>query len=482
MAPLPPRSSTPPGRHPVLGLLLRARNRLRATDLRRPWLFDTAVVLVVAALNLPILLSGRGPGPAGHPTHTTDLSLGVQLCFVAAFVVPLWWRRRAPAATFFALAAVAFTQWTLGVWMQEGVSLVVAPYSLALRGSLRVLGWAAVLTVVELSLAVFWLIPVDGPVTVFILPTGNAIAAIALGLAFRVRRLYMAALEDRAGRLEIERDQRVRLTAATERSRVAREMHDIVGHNLSVMVGLADRDDESTAALRLIGDTGRQAMGELRRVLGVLRETPEEAELNPQPGVAELDALLGRVRAAGLAVTYRTTGDPRTLGDGVRLTVYRIVQEALTNTLKHAGAGARAEVTVTIRGGHVRVCVADDGTARRERPERPDDSGHGRVGIRRRTAMYHGTVTIGPRDPGDGWIVDVLLEAPNAQAPPTEAPPADTRHTESPPPAGPPTGTAPAPTSREQHDDHRAHRRRPAPPAARLQHAAEGHPGHDLRR
>jgi signal transduction histidine kinase len=417
--------------HPVLDRMLHDQNRLRRLDRRRPWLLDTAVVLFAAALSVPVLVTGQAPGPRDHMTDPTSLPLVAQLFFAAAFVVPLWWRRRAPAATIFVIARFALAQWSLGVQMQEGASLAIALYSLALRGSIRTVAWAAGLLTVQLTVAVYFLLPVDNnPVVVLALVVGNAIAAIALGLAIRTRRLYTAALEDRAERLEIERDQRVRLTAAAERSRVAREMHDIVGHNLSVMVGLADgaatlatgKNDDSAEALRLIGDTGRQAMGELRRVLGVLRERPEGADrmqLSPQPGIGELDALLARVRAAGLAVTYRTTGDPEALGDGVQLTVYRIVQEALTNTLKHAGTGARAEVDVTVADGRVRVRVVDTGTGGR-RPV-AGESGHGLVGIRQRAAMYHGSVTIGPRgtDTEGGWIVNVLLDAPPAATGPS---------------------------------------------------------------
>ncbi|MFD8820662.1 sensor histidine kinase, partial [Streptomyces sp. NPDC059627] len=232
--------------------------------------------------------------------------------------------------------------------------------------------------------------------------------------------------------LQIEQEQRVRLTAAAERSRVAREMHDIVGHNLSVMVSVADgaavlagnRGERSAEALRILGDTGRQAMSELRRVLGVLREgADDERPLAPQPGIGDLDPLLARVRAAGLPVTYRTVGDPDALGDGVQLTVYRIVQESLTNTLKHAGPGASAEVTVGVAPGRVHVGVADTGA-----PPEPSggstgttgSTGHGLVGIRQRAAMYGGTVVAGPREDGPGWLVDVVLDVPSAPPAPGE--------------------------------------------------------------
>ncbi|NNN28812.1 two-component sensor histidine kinase [Streptomyces sp. S3(2020)] len=416
--------------HPVLGRLLRGQRRQQGLDRRHPWLFDTVVVLAVAAVSLPDVFTGGDEGPFGGARQGSDVPTWVMAVGAIALVLPLWWRRRAPAVAFFAISLISLVQWSLGIWQQAGVSLLVALYSLALRGSLRTLAWAAGLIVLETTLAVCVLVPVDRPLIGLFFLLGTTTAAVALGLTFRTRRLYMAALEDRADRLEIEREQRERLMAATERSRVAREMHDIVGHNLSVMVGLADGaatlaahgGPEPVEALRLIGDTGRQAMGELRRTLGVLRERPEDASLSPLPGIGDLDALLTRVRAAGLKVTYRTGGDPAALGDGVQLTVFRIVQEALTNTLKHAGAGAVAEVTVAVENGGVQVRVTDSGPGRGEGPPPATEPGHGVVGIRQRAAMYGGTVTIGPRDGTGGWVVDVLLDAPAGPEPGERAP------------------------------------------------------------
>lgn len=429
--PLPPPGLDAAWTHPLLGRLLRGQSRQQRLDRRHPWLLDTAVVFVVALMSLPDLLSSSDHGPFGETSYRGDLPSGVPFAFAAALIIPLWWRRKAPAVTFFVIALVNLAQWSLGLWQQAGMSTLVALYSLALHGSLRALGWAAALTVIELTLAVGVLVDVDHPLLGLFFLLGTATSAVAIGLTLRIRRMYLAALEDRAGRLEIERDQRVRLTAAAERSRVAREMHDIVGHNLSVMVSVADgaavlaasRKEQSAEALRILGDTGRQAMGELRRVLGVLREEQEDVRpLSPQPGIRDLDPLLARVRSAGPTVTYRTMGDLDTLGGGVQLTVYRIVQEALTNTLKHAGTGTTAEVTVTADPGMVRIRVTDTGTPSgahvQTKPEqRTGGAGHGLVGIRQRAAMYGGDVTIGPRDTGHGWIVDIVLDVPAAPTP-----------------------------------------------------------------
>ncbi|MEU5041819.1 sensor histidine kinase [Streptomyces griseorubiginosus] len=405
--------------HPLLGHMLRSQGARHRMDQRHPWLLDTAVVLVVALLSLPDLLADSRHGPFGDTTKHHHFPAPVLVAFAVALVVPLWWRRRNPAVTFGIIYAVSLTQWSLGVWQQTGLAGLVALYSLALHGSLRALGWAAALTAAELGLTVGLLTHVEHPLLSLFFLLGTMTAAIATGLTLRIRRLYLAALEDRAKRLEIEHDQHVRLTSAAERTRIAREMHDIVGHNLSVMVSVADgaatlatnRGETTADALRVLADTGRQAMSELRRVLGVLREDQdEEGPLSPQPGISDLDSLLTRVRAAGLPVSYRTTGDLDALASGVQLTVYRIVQEALTNTLKHAGPDATADITVAKDTGTVHITVCDTGLG--NRGTRSGDAGHGLVGIRQRAAMYGGAVTLGPRATGHGWIVDVVLDVP----------------------------------------------------------------------
>ncbi|MER5436356.1 histidine kinase [Streptomyces sp. NPDC002588] len=408
-------------------LLLRMLSRLRETDRRRPWLLDTAVVVLAAAAAPPDLLVHSPGHPVSRPVGA-GLPVGVVLATAAVLVVPLWWRRRAPVAVFGVSLLVCPVLWSLGLGPAAAAVLLVVLYDLALHGSPRAVCRALPVTVAGWVLIVVFVIPADSPVAFLILSTGTGVGAVALGLTFRISRLYLSALRDRAARLEIERDQRVRLTAAAERARIAREMHDIVGHNLSVMVNLADgaavlttRDPGRTEqALHLIGDTGRQAMDELRRVLGVLRESPESEDdstlRSPQPGIRDLETLLGRVRAAGLPVTYRTAGPVDALGRGVQLTVFRVVQEALTNTLKHVGAGATADVTVAVEDTRLCVRVTDTGSSSRRRSTAPrGDTGHGLVGIRQRAALYDGTVTIGPRDDGQGWIVEVLFD-PSASA------------------------------------------------------------------
>ncbi|MEV8284461.1 sensor histidine kinase [Streptomyces niveus] len=422
----PPLVSDGAWGHPAFGALLRLGQRLRELDRRYPWLLDTAVVLAVAGLILPNLLSEGANSDYEEPGLRARTPAAVPYLLSAAFVVPLWWRRRAPAAVFFVTVVVSLAQIATGLENAATLGSLVALYALARHGSLLMLGWAGAAFVGESLLWAFVRVPGDHRISALISVTVAAVAAVASGLTVRTRRMYLTALEDHARRVDIERDQRVRLAAAAERTRVAREMHDIVGHSLSVMVTLADgaatlatRDEERSApALRLLGDTGRQAMGELRRVLGILRQDEDEADrrLSPQPGIDDLDALLTRVRAAGLAVTYDTRGTLGALGSGVQLAVYRIVQEALTNTLKHAGRDAGTEVAVTAEGGTVRIRVTDTGTppgahAPATLQGAADEPGHGLIGIRQRAALYGGTVTIGPSEDRPGWTVDVQLDA-----------------------------------------------------------------------
>jgi signal transduction histidine kinase len=250
----------------------------------------------------------------------------------------------------------------------------------------------------------------------FLLSVGTA--AAALGFAVRIRRAQLAALRDRAARLEIERDQRSKLATATERTRVAREMHDVVGHSLSVIITLADggvyaadtAPERSKEALKLIGDTGRRSLAELRRMLGVLREQTDEPNLSPQPVIADLERLCRSIRAAGPQVEYHTAGDLDALDLGVQLAAYRIVQEALTNTLKHAGPHTRVHLALRIDGTRLRILVRDTGPpGDASRPARRGEEGHGLIGMRERAALYGGTVAVGPT-PDGGWNVEAELD------------------------------------------------------------------------
>ncbi|MFD1149798.1 sensor histidine kinase [Saccharothrix hoggarensis] len=238
----------------------------------------------------------------------------------------------------------------------------------------------------------------------------------ALGEFVGARRAYHSELEQRLKLLETERDQQARIAVGEERSRIARELHDVVAHAVSVMVVQADgagyaiksNPDLAEAAVRTIADTGRQALTELRRLLGVLRsEDQSGTQWMPQPAAGDLHELADTCRAAGLPVALETAGDLGTLPAGLGLGVYRIVQEALTNTLKHAGSGAAATVRVARTPDQVEVEVTDDGFGT------PHDlvavsGGNGLIGMRERAGVLGGTLEAGP-NPGGGWRVRAVL-------------------------------------------------------------------------
>jgi signal transduction histidine kinase len=407
---------------PLIARLTRLRQRLLEVDRARPWMLDTAVTaMVLLAFGGPDLVRpAHSGGPHDPQIVLTQLPASLTLTLQAGLVLPLLWRRRAPSVAFGVIATVFLVQWSLGAGLRADVALLIALYNVALRGRPAHLPWvcaaaAAVMVPVAVRVAggaLRW------EILFFLLSTVTA--AVALGLVVRSRRAQLAALRERAARLEIERDQRSRLAAATEHTRVAREMHDIIGHNLSVIITVADGGAYAAEvdprrgreALLLIGDAGRQALGELRRMLGVLRERADTPELAPQPGIADLEALYARVRAAGTTVVYHTSGDLDRLDRGMQLMAYRIVQEALTNTLKHVGPRSQADVTLGTDGTQLRIRVRDTGRRDEARPAAPGE-GHGLAGMRERAALYGGTVTAGPT-PG-GWTVEAILEiSPNS--------------------------------------------------------------------
>ncbi|XVU21264.1 sensor histidine kinase [Actinoplanes sp. CA-054009] len=398
--------------------LLRLGQRLRRFDTRRPWALDTAlVVLLFLNFCLPDL---GGVRHEDGPVAFSDLPAGEMVALQLALLVPLWWRRRAPMITFHVVMLVFIVQCLDGVLLRADAAVGIAFYSLVRYGRFdRLIGAAPVL------LASF------GPVTwrlsdrmgvsdVLFFLVSVYTAAGALAIAVRLRQANVAALRDRAERLEVEREQRDRLATATERTRVAREMHDIVGHSLSVIVSLADAGayavstapERGREALQLIGDTGRKSLAELRRTVGVLRDDESAPDLRPQPGLADIDELCERIRAAGPSIEYRTAGDFTHLDRGVQVTAFRIVQEALTNTLKYAGTHTAVTLSVTAEHDRLRLDIRDSGPPEGSAPAGGDraSEGHGLVGMRERAAIYGGTVDAGPM-PGGGWRVTADLDA-----------------------------------------------------------------------
>ncbi|MEU8707328.1 sensor histidine kinase [Streptomyces sp. NPDC048565] len=317
-----------------------------------------------------------------------------------------------PDAADFAMLVITYTVATVG---ERWASRLALGCSLCAAGLSR-LRWSDDAPRGGWGEAVFYVVVMTVP---FVL-------AWVLGDSIRTRRAYFSQLEERAARLEREREAQSKVAVAAERARIARELHDVVAHNVSVMVVQADgaayvmdsSPDQARQALETISGTGRQALAEMRRLLGVLRtgDSEESGEYVPQPDVGQIEELVGKVRETGLAVDFKIEGTPRPLPSGVELTAYRIVQEALTNTRKHGGPDAGASVRLVYFDDGLGLLVEDDGRgAPHELYEDggADGAGHGMIGMRERVGMVGGTLDAGPRQ-GGGFRISALLPLKSA--------------------------------------------------------------------
>jgi signal transduction histidine kinase len=418
---------------------------------RHPWLVDAALAAA--------LLAGSANAYTGNVAV-----LPATLALVGAVAV----RRRFPVAAYALALAIGTAQVIVGIGSTftgsplqptfADAGILVLLYTVAAGRPRRVSVPCLAACVVLFTAAVARWHPA-GPergqhLLQFVLVTAlfyvlAPISAWALGDSMAYRRAYFAALEERAARAEAERDAQARVAAAAERDRIARELHDVIAHNLSVMVAQADGGryafdgdpERSRQALAEIGGTGRQALSEMSHLLGVLRTGEEAPALAPAPGVAEIAQLVAQAREAGMRVTQAVQGTARPVPGGLSLAMYRMVQEALTNVRKHAGPGTAAEVTLRYGQHELLVRVADDGrgTARApaQRPRHGDadqpgsTNGHGLAGMRERAAMYGGTVQAGPC-PGGGFEVTARLPL-TAVSPVTGPPPTGKPRVGSPP-------------------------------------------------
>ncbi|PZT75588.1 sensor histidine kinase [Streptomyces sp. AC1-42W] len=409
---LPPPTSGPT---PLTRHLQRLLQRVRAFDRRRPAVWNstlTAFWVLFAVLDV---------STGGWRTVAIDAQVPTPLVLTmsVAFSAPLLWRRSHPLAVLAFMAPFSLANAWTGAVVQASLLQEIAVFNIAVRLPMRTLARSGALIAAPLVIASArfpdeWSQLLLPHVWMF------AIAALA-GIVVRTRKEYTEALVDRADRLERERDQQARLAAAEERTRIAREMHDIIGHNLSVITGLADggsyaaaRNPERAAqAFQAIGTTSRQALAELRRLLGVLRDDPEDADRTPQPTLDDIDALLDGVRRAGLPVRLcvRGTPPPHAPSPGRQLTVYRVVQEALTNTMKHADPAPElaAEVTLDHRPGALEALITDNGSPRPASEASATGTGQGITGMRARASLYDGTLEAGPSPAGPGWQVRLRL-------------------------------------------------------------------------
>jgi len=240
--------------------------------------------------------------------------------------------------------------------------------------------------------------------------------AVAVGLWLRARSDYVAGLHERAERLERERELLAQQAVADERVRIARELHDVVAHNVSLMVVQAQAlaatgggSEDQQAALSRVANLGREALSEMHRMLGVLRiHNGASPELEPQPGVRDLEKLIAHTREAGVTANLIIEGEPRDLPAGVDLSAYRIVQEALTNVVKHAGAD-HAVVTLSFAPRALEVTIADDGNGPPDLGAQANGQGHGLVGMRERVALFGGQLQAAPGADGHGYRVHAVL-------------------------------------------------------------------------
>ena len=338
---------------------------------------------------------------------------------VSIATLSLAWRRRYPFATLCVVAgAIAvpelFGTLTFTLW-GHFVPLLVAAYSVTrwCSGRFAAIGAA----VVGVTIAVVMLrVPAAGTAGNIPFAVVPATALLITGRVVRQRQARAQELADQATRLEADREAEVAAALADERARIARELHDVVAHCVSVMVVQAgaseaflDRTPErAREPLRAVQETGQQAIAELTRMLGLLRGGTGDGahQLLPQPGAAQVPELVDRLTASGLDVQLTTAGDVRPLPPGVDLTVFRVTQEALTNVLKHAGPGAKAYVEVRYSPSAVEIEVTDDGTA----SPAPSGSGHGLIGMAERVSIFDGTLRSGARVEG-GFRVLVVLPA-----------------------------------------------------------------------
>jgi len=367
----------------------------------------------------------------------------------ALLIAPLVWRRVHPTIVFLVVAVLALVGWIIGPPLIANGAVLVALYTVATREpKLRVVA-ATVTAEIGAVLAGWRWHPADTVPRSVLFLTVAVVAALCAGLTSRLASQYVGWLTERARRLEIERDQQASIAAGEERTRIAREMHDIVAHSLSVLVTLVDaaarvnRSDPARAdqTLHQASEVGRQALGDMRTMVRVLRTGPDVIDLVPQPGLDQIDELVEGVRATGLDVRSVIEGEAFPMGAAAELTLYRIVQESLTNVMKHASATG-ATVTLRFNRPTVSVEVVDNGAPggasspahapaahapavaapAADPTTAPSTSGHGVTGMRERAALHRGSVLAGPT-PGGGWRVAATIRLePTASVPGSPGP------------------------------------------------------------
>jgi signal transduction histidine kinase len=371
---------------------------------RQEQLQDAGLAVALAAVNVVSVLPYRAHL---HP-------LWLALVLLAGQALPLAWRRSAPVGIGLVVGAARISYDKIGFgYAPLPLGPAIAIYTVFDRRgpALRVV--TAILVVVGISVSLAspgHSEPYEAIFQGLIFAT-----AMAAGLLSRAKRASLHAAQSRAERAEAELDQEAARAGAAERARIARELHDVVAHHVSLMAVqaeaaaslLPEQPERARQSVDVIGDTARQALAELRRLLGVLRGPAERRPAtSPAASLTDLPDVLAKVREAGLPVDFEVTGIPALLAPGIELTAFRIVQEALTNTLRHADA-AHARVTVAYEPGYVTLSVADSGP-RRSEPQASSGTGFGLAGIAERVASCGGSLTVGP-NPANGFALTARL-------------------------------------------------------------------------
>jgi signal transduction histidine kinase len=382
-------------------------SRSKINYFAREYWFELLIGALAVAAMLELVI---GRNSSGAPGTTLWFSVPA----VAVIVLPLFARRRipfgAPAAYWLLATALTFVDGLLVPSMESLFPVGLA--SAFLLGNLRDSrqAWTGLAIVVAGITTVIYNIPGHANAELLIIPVDFAISWAA-GFALRARAEQADAAEVRAAQAEREREAAARVAVAEERSRIARELHDIVAHAVSVMVlqvgavrhKLPDALAEDRDALRGVERAGRTALAEMRRLLAAMRRDGDDVEFTPQPGLDGLDSLLKEVGRAGLPVELHVDGEPFPLPRGVDLSAYRIVQEGLTNALKHARA-TDVDVTVRYRSDELEIEVRDNGRG----SSTSDGLGHGLVGVRERVKIYGGEMTAGTATEG-GFVLSTRL-------------------------------------------------------------------------
>ena len=381
----------------------------RIEHLARTYWFDLLIALLAIVAMLDVVL---GRGSSGAPTTTLWFCLPALAILVLPVFARRWFPFAGPAAYWLLAAGISFVDPLLIPYPESLFPMQLA--AAFLLGNLRDvrragLGLAIVLGAVA---TIVYLIPGHSVYQLVFIPVDFAVAWVA-GLAVRARAEQAEVAESHATQAEQERDAATRVAVAEERARIARELHDIVAHAVSVMVlqvgavrhQLPDAMAEDRDALRSVEQAGRGALAEMRRLLSVMRRDGDGLELAPQPGLDGLDSLIKDIDRAGLPVELHLAGERVPLPPGIDLSAYRIVQEGLTNALKHARA-THAEVTVGYAPNAVGIEVHDDGTG--ATPSDGHGHGHGLIGIRERVKLYGGEMTAGTTN-GGGFTLSTRL-------------------------------------------------------------------------